>query len=88
MESLRKSLLEISFILFLIKGLISSEFSIALSLLLITLVVSIVYTKFYLYKSIMDDKQDIRDEMEELKRKLDSINLSLGIKRGSNESRK
>ena len=88
MKHLRESLLEISFILFLLKGLLSADFSIALSLLLITLVVSIVYTKSYLYKKKIEDREEIEAKVEEVKRRLDAINLSMGIKRSINESKK
>ena len=40
------------------------------------------------YKKKIEDREEIEAKVEEVKRRLDAINLSMGIKRSINESKK
>lgn len=81
MTKLKENLLELSFILILIKSLIT-EISLPSALILITLVISIVYTKHFLVDKDKTQSDSTKAEMEAVNKKLNSLMLAVGMKRG------
>jgi hypothetical protein len=78
MTKLKEYLLEISFIALLLKCLIFN-LDIAASLLLITLVLSIVYTKYFLNKEKQTYSDEVKEEMKEINSKINSLSIKAGI---------
>lgn len=81
MTKLKEHLLELSFILILIKSLIT-EISLPSALIMITLVISIVYTKYFLVDKDKLQSDSTKGEIETINKKLNSLMLAVGMKRG------
>jgi uncharacterized membrane protein len=81
MEKLKAHLLELSFILILIKSLIT-EISLPSALIMITLVISIVYTKYFLVDKNKIHSDATKEELETVNKKLNTLMLAVGMKRG------
>ena len=81
MEKLKAHLLELSFILILVKSLIT-EISLPSALIMITLVISIVYTKYFLVDKQTIQSDATKAELETVNKKLNSLMLAVGMKRG------
>ena len=78
--NLKDYLLELSFVVLLLRFLVMGT-SISDAMVLITLVISIVYTKNYLKK----EKQTVDDavlvDIENIKKKMDTLSVGMGLRR-------
>lgn len=83
--NLKDYLLELSFLILLIRFLIMGT-SISDAIVLITLVISIVYTKNYLRKEQKVVDETVYNEINDMKKKIDSLSMSFGLRR--NDSKK
>lgn len=83
--NLKDYLLELSFLILLVRFLIMGT-SISDAIVLITLVISIVYTKNYLRKEQQVVDETVSKEINEMKKKIDSLSMGLGLRR--NDSKK
>lgn len=80
-NKLKDSLLEISFVLLLARFLYAGT-SISDAVVLISLVISIVYTKYYLRKEADIQDEAATNELNELKRRVDALSMSAGLRSG------
>ncbi len=80
MDKIKEYLLELSFLLVLIR-FIAVPSSVSDALVLIALVGSIVYTKNYLKSKTDLVEENYRKEFDELKRKVEALTFQSGIKR-------
>lgn len=76
---LREYLFEMSLLAIMVRSFIAGA-SISDALVLVTLVGAILYTKEYLYKTKMDDKAELKEEMIVLKNEIASLKLDRGFK--------
>jgi hypothetical protein len=80
MNKIKEHLFELAMLAILVRSFITGA-SISDALVLITLVISIVYTKFYMNRKKLDIASDIIDDVKGLKEQISMMKLDKGIRK-------